>query len=84
MHTFLLWKKLVEVLLQTVNIWKYVTIFYIIKCFITRALSQNMTNAPEGDLTPNLKNVEVTVQIKLHYCRKLSRQISSMKKKKEQ
>jgi len=25
----------------------------------TRALSQNVTNAPEGALTPNLKNVTV-------------------------
>ena len=30
----------------------------------TRALSQNVTNAPEGALTPNLKNVKVTVQNK--------------------
>jgi len=45
----------------------------------TRALSQNMTNALEGTLTPNLKNVEVTVQNKLHYCRKFSGQNSSMK-----
>ena len=28
-----------------------------------------MTNAPEGALTPHLKNIEVTVQNKLHYCR---------------
>ena len=28
----------------------------------TRALSQNVTNAPEGALTPKLKNVEVTDQ----------------------
>jgi len=27
----------------------------------TRALSQNVTNAPEGALTPKLKNVKVTV-----------------------
>jgi len=38
-----------------------------------------VTNAPEGALTPILKNVEVTVQNKLHYCRKLSGQNSSMK-----
>jgi len=31
----------------------------------TRSLSQNVTNAPELDLTPNFKNVEVTVQNKL-------------------
>jgi len=39
-------------------------------CFFhaqTRALSQNVTNAPKGALTPNLENVEVTVQNKLHY-----------------
>jgi len=30
----------------------------------TRALSQHMTNAPEGALTPNLKNIKVTVQNK--------------------
>jgi len=35
----------------------------------TRALSQNVTNVPKGALTPNLKNVEVTVQNKLHYCK---------------
>ena len=28
----------------------------------TRALSQNVTNAPEGSLSPNLKNVQVTVK----------------------
>jgi len=28
----------------------------------TKALSQNVTNAPEDALTPNLKNVEVTVK----------------------
>ena len=28
----------------------------------TRALSQNVTNAPEGALTPYLKNVKVTVK----------------------
>jgi len=50
----------------------------------TRALSQNVTNAPEGALTPNLKNVKVTVQNKLHYCRKFSGQNSSMKINKEQ
>jgi len=51
---------------------------------LTRALSQKVTNAPEGALTLNLKNVEVTVQNKLHYCRKLSGQNSSMKINKEQ
>jgi len=49
----------------------------------TRALSQNVTNAPEGALTPNLKNVKVTVKNKLHYCRKFSAQISSMEINKE-
>ena len=34
---------------------------------VTRALSQNVTNAPEGALTQKLKNVKVTVQNKLHY-----------------
>ena len=38
----------------------------------TRALSKNVTNDPEGALTTNLKNVKVTVQNKLHYCRKFS------------
>ena len=33
---------------------------------------------------PNLNNVEVTVQNKLHYCRKFSSQNSSMKINKEQ
>jgi len=47
-------------------------------------MSQNLTNAPEGALTPNLNNVEVTVQNKLHYCRKFSWQNSSMKIKKDQ
>jgi len=28
-----------------------------------------VTNVPKGALTPNLKNVEVTVQNKLHYCK---------------
>jgi len=37
-----------------------------------------VTNAPEIALTPNLKNVEVTVQNKLHYCRKFSGQNLSM------
>jgi len=45
----------------------------------TRALSQNMTPAPAGALTPNLKNFKVTVQNKLHYCRIFSGQIPSMK-----
>jgi len=45
---------------------------------------QNVTNAPEGALTPNLKNVKVTVQNKLHYCRKFSGQNSSMKINKKQ
>jgi len=45
----------------------------------TRALPQNVTNAPEGALTPNLENVEVTVKEQLHYSRKLSGQILSMK-----
>ena len=50
----------------------------------TRALSQNVTNAPEGRaLTPNLKNVKVTVQKKLHYCGKCSGQNLSMKINKE-
>ena len=43
-----------------------------------RALLQIVTNAPKGALASNLKNVEVTVQNKLHYCRKFSGQISSM------
>jgi len=30
----------------------------------TRALSQKVTNASEGSLTPNIKNVDVTVQNK--------------------
>jgi len=34
--------------------------------------------ANEGALAPNLKNVKVTVQNKLHFCRKQSGQISSM------
>jgi len=39
------------------------------RCFHkTKAFSQNVTNAPEGAFTPNLKNVEVTVQNKLYYC----------------
>jgi len=50
----------------------------------TKALSQNMTNAPEGALTPNLKNVKVPVQNKLYYCRKFSGQNSSMKMNKGQ
>jgi len=50
----------------------------------TRALSQNATNAPEGALTPNLKNVEILVQNKLHYCGKFSGQNSSMKANKKQ
>ena len=41
-------------------------------------MSQNVTNASEEALTPNLKNVEVTVQNKLHYCRKYSGQNSRM------
>ena len=49
----------------------------------TRALSQNVTNAPQGALTLNLKNVEVTVQNKLHNCRKFFGQISTMKINKE-
>jgi len=49
----------------------------------TRALSQNVTNAPQGALTPNLKNVEVTVKNKLHNCGKFSGQISTMKINKE-
>jgi len=49
----------------------------------TRALSQNVSNAPDA-LTLNLKNVEVTVQNKLHYCRKFSGQNSSMKMNKGQ
>jgi len=39
---------------------------------------------PQGELTPNLKNVEVTVQNKLHDCRKFSGKIASMKINKEQ
>ena len=50
----------------------------------TRALSQNVTNAPEDALTPNFNNVEVTVQNKLHYCRNFSSQNSSRKINKEQ
>ena len=34
---------------------------------VTRALSQNETNAPEGALTLKLKNVKVTVRNNLHY-----------------
>jgi len=51
---------------------------------VTRALSQNVTNAPEGASTPNLKNVDVTVQNKLHYCKKVSEQNSRMKMNKGQ
>ena len=50
---------------------------------LPRALSQNVTNAPEGALTPNLKNVEVTFQNKLHYSRQISGQNSSIKMNKE-
>ena len=50
----------------------------------TRALSQNVTNAPEVAMTPNFKNVQVTVQNKLHYCRKFPGQNSSMKMNKGQ
>jgi len=57
---------------------------FMLKMSVTRALSQNVTNAPEGALTPNLKNVKVTVQNKLHFCRKFSGQNSSMKINKEQ
>ena len=49
----------------------------------SRALSQNVTNGPEGALTQNLKYVEVTVQNKFHYCRIYFGQISSMKINKE-
>jgi len=38
-------------------------------CALTRALSQNVTNAPESALTTHLKKVKVTVQNKLHYCK---------------
>ena len=37
-----------------------------------RVWSHNVTNAPEGALTLNLENVEVTVQNKLHYYRTFS------------
>jgi len=47
---------------------------------LPRALSQNVPNAPEGALTPN---VEVTFQNKLHYCRQISGQNSSIKINKE-
>jgi len=49
----------------------------------TRALSQNVTNAPIGALTPSLKNAEVKIQNKLHFCKKFSGQNSSMKINKE-
>jgi len=49
----------------------------------TRALSQNVTNAHEGALTPNLNNDKVSVQNKLQYCKKISGQNSSMKINKE-
>ena len=38
----------------------------------TKALSQNVTNAPEGALIPNVKNVEVTAHTKVHNCREFS------------
>jgi len=59
-------------------------ILFLHKIKIKKAWSQNVTNAPEGALTPNLKNVKVTVQNKLHYCRKFASQNSSMKINKEQ
>jgi len=59
------------------------SVVFVLLHYKTRALSQNVTNAHEGALTPNLKNVEVTVQNKLHYCRKLSGQFSSIKVNKE-
>ena len=40
---------------------------------------RNMTNVPEGALTPNLKNVEVTVQNKFHFCKKFIGQIQVRK-----
>ena len=61
-----------------------------IKCMTSACLISNKSfvtecdPCPEGALTSNLKNVEVTVQNKLHYSRKLSGQISSMKINKEQ
>jgi len=48
----------------------------------TRALSQNVTNSPEGTLTPNLKNVESTVQNKSHYCKKNPNKIQVSQSKK--
>jgi len=47
--------------------------FKLNKSFVTEC-----DQCPEGALTPNLKNAEVTVQNKLHYCRKLSGQNLSM------
>jgi len=63
-------------ILQCCLIYHYSSVKYLY--LQTRALSQNVTNAPEGALTPNLKNVEVTVQNKLHYWRKFSGHNSSM------
>jgi len=39
----------------------------LMKFWTTIALSKNVTNAPKGALTPNLKNVEVTVQNKNYF-----------------